>query len=90
MARKAFNVVRFFRVRVVGSNSGPSKRGYLHNFILKMNMSQSETAADKAAVAKKSLNLTWSGISPYVKVLRFAAEKQVTNTSAYQIGDKTV
>lgn len=83
-------MVCLFRARTVGRNSSPAKRGYFQDFILKMEMSQSETAAYEKAVAKKSLDLAWCGVSAYVEVLGASPQEQVADTSTYQVGDEVV
>ena len=53
-----------------------------------MKMGQPEPAAYETAVAKKPLDLAGCGVCGYVEVLGSTLQKQVTDTSAYQIGDE--
>jgi hypothetical protein len=53
-----------------------------------MEMGQPETAAYEATVAKKPLDLAGSGICRYVEIFGDSLQKQVADTSPYQVGDK--
>jgi hypothetical protein len=88
VAGGAVIVARLFHTRAVGRDNGPAERGYFYDFILKMEMGQPETAAYKTTVAKKPLDLTGAGVCGYVEVLGGSLQKQVADTSPYQVGDK--
>jgi len=88
VAGRTFIVACLFRVRTVGRNSSPAERGYFHDFILKMEMSQSETATYETAVAKKSLDLAGCGVRACVEILGGSPQEQVAHTSTYQVGDE--
>jgi hypothetical protein len=77
-----------FAARAVGRYSSPAEGGYFHDFILKMEMGQYETATYEKAVTKKPLDLAGRGVRAYVEVLRGSPQEQVTDASAYQTGDE--
>jgi hypothetical protein len=79
---------RFFRICVVGGKGSAAERGYLQDFILKMEMGQSKTAAYETTVAKKPSDLAGCGVCGYIEVLGSSSQKQVANAPSYQIGDK--
>jgi hypothetical protein len=80
--------VCLFRVCAVGGPCRTAEGGNLDDFILKMDMGQTEPATYETAVAKKFLDLAGSGICGYVEILRGALQKQVTDTSTYQMRDE--
>ena len=55
-----------------------------------MKMGQSEAAAYETAVAKKPPDLAGRGVCAYVEVLGGSLQKQVADTSAYEVGDEAV
>jgi hypothetical protein len=52
-------------------------------------MGQPEPAAYETTVAKKLLDLAGRGVCSDVKILGGALQEKVTDTSTYQIRDKT-
>ena len=55
-----------------------------------MQMGQSETAADKSAVANKSLDLPGRRVCSYVEVLGGSIYEQVAYTPPHQISEEPV
>ena len=53
-------------------------------------MRQSETAADKTAISKKTFDLTGSGVCCDIEVFGCAFQEQVANTPAHQISSEAV
>ena len=72
----------------VGWDSGPAERGYFHDFILKLETSQPETATYQKAVAEESLDLKGRGVRTDVEVLWGSPQEQVADASTYQVGDE--
>jgi hypothetical protein len=89
MVGKTIIVSCLFRFRNVGRKSGPAKRGHLQNFILKMEMGQPETTTYEKTIPKKPPDLSGYGVRSYVEILGCSLQKQIPDTSTYQIGDET-
>jgi hypothetical protein len=90
MAGRTFIGACLFGARTVGRNSSPAEGGYFHDFILKMEMGQYETATYEKTVTKKPLDLAGCGVRAYVEILGGSPQEQVTDTSTYQTGDEAV
>jgi len=91
MSWKSFAVISCFLFsHTVRNNGSSSKGGYLHNSILKMDVSQPETTANQTTITKQSPDLTWSRIGSYIKILGSSAHKQVTDTPSNKISYKAM
>ena len=82
-------LVCFRYVPFDGRDGSPECRDF-QNFILKVQMGQSETATDETAVAEEPFNLTGSGVCCYVEVLGGSLHQQVADTPAHEVGDEAV
>ncbi len=73
-----------FRARIVGREGSSAERGYFHDFVLKTEMGQPETATYETAVAEEAINLGRRGVGAYVEVLGRSAEQKVADTSTHE------
>jgi hypothetical protein len=78
-----------FRVCFIGGGGSP-KRGDFQNFVLKVEMGQSKTAADETAVAKEPFDLTGCGVCGDVEVLGGSLQEQVADTPPDQVSNEAV
>ena len=77
-------------VRLLAGRGGRPKCRNFKDFVLKVQMGQSETAAHETAVAEEPLDLAWGGIRRNIKILRCPLEKQVTDTAPDKVGNEAV
>jgi hypothetical protein len=52
-------------------------------------MGQTETPANQATVPEQRFNLCRPSIRYHIEILRFPAQKQITNAATHQVGLKT-
>ena len=60
--------------------------GHFDDFLTEMHMRQTETTPDQTAIAKHPPNLLGMGIGHHIEVLGLAAQQQIADTAADQVG----
>ncbi len=73
-------------VAALGLGGQCAEGGDFNGFVVKVDMSQTEAAADEAAVTKYPLHIFRRGVGGDVKIFRVASEQNIANAAACEIG----